>query len=86
MNAGRVVDSLLSGKRKPYWERESEQKHRGELERLRATYGQDKAEPDERQAVVLRRLWRAGNHRRFMDYCRQNGLNPNRVIASLSAS
>jgi len=86
MNAKKVVDSLLSDrKRKPYWEREREKAHQDELERLRGLYGHDTAEPDERQAVVLRRLWRAGNHRRFMEYCRANHLNPNRVIASINA-
>lgn len=83
-NARNVVDSLLNGgKKKPYWEREREKAHQDELERLRGLYGHDKTEPDARQAAVLRRLWQAGKHRRFMDYARQHGLNPNKVIAGI---
>jgi hypothetical protein len=90
MNAATIVDSLLDKKpltrgqaMKRSWEREAEKRHQDELERVRGLYGQDKTEPDERQAAVLRRLWQAGKHRRFMDYARQHGLNPNKVIAGI---
>jgi len=76
----KVARQMIGEAKLPYWERDAIKRHQDELERVRGLYGRDKAQPDEKQARLIRLYWRRGDYKKLIDYCRERGLDPNSVI------